>query len=216
MIVSSCLCALSFQLSAKSMYKLVVFPNDPIYKYYQKGEIKPRYYNSGNLFGEVHLISLCKQDIEAERVQTLVGDARLMIHSIGRPSPLSFPFYFSRALSLVTQIRPHVIRGHGIWQAGSLATYVGKSLNIPTIVSLHNDHNELRKYDKAFKYKLVKILEWYTLHYTDCAICVSKHVERFARRYGAKKQRSFITRYMLTSSCKKPKKVKMNGLPSFQ
>jgi glycosyltransferase involved in cell wall biosynthesis len=169
------------------MHKLIVFPNDPIYKYYEKGEIKSRYYNPENLFSEVHVISLCKKDIEPFQVQTLVGDARLFIHSIGRPSIFSFPFFFSRALKLVRQIQPHVIRGHGIWQAGSLATYVGKKLKIPTVISLHTEPDEVRKYNKSFQYKLVKILEWYALHYTDCTICVSEYVEQFARRHGAKR-----------------------------
>jgi glycosyltransferase involved in cell wall biosynthesis len=167
--------------------KLVVFPSDPLYRYYEKGEIKPRYYNPGNFFDEVHMISLCEQDIESEKVQILVGNARLAIHPIGRPTPFSFPFYFRRACSLVKAIQPHVIRGHGIWHAGSLATYAGKKLGIPTIVSLHTEEDDMRKYNKALIYRLVKVLEWYTLRNTDCAICMTKHVERFANRHGAKR-----------------------------
>jgi len=32
--------------------KLCVFPNDPILSYYEKGEIKNRYFNPRNLFDE--------------------------------------------------------------------------------------------------------------------------------------------------------------------
>ncbi|MDY6864291.1 MAG: glycosyltransferase family 4 protein [Thermodesulfobacteriota bacterium] len=169
------------------MYKLVAFPNDPIYKYYEKGEIKPRYYNPGNLFHEVHLVSLCKQDIEAKKVQMLAGDAQLVIHSIGRPSIFSLPLFLLKVLNIVRQIQPSVIRGYGVWQAGSLATYAGKKLKIPTVVSLHTEPDEVRKNNKAFRYKLAKILECYSLHNTNAVICVSKHVEQFARRHGAKR-----------------------------
>ena len=37
--------------------KLCIFPNDPLQAYYDKGEIKERYYNPNNLFDEVHFIN---------------------------------------------------------------------------------------------------------------------------------------------------------------
>jgi glycosyltransferase involved in cell wall biosynthesis len=163
--------------------KLVVFPNDPIYKYYQKGEIKPRYYNPNNLFDEVHLISLCDDDISADKVQMLAGSADLKIHSIGRFSP----YVFKDALKLVEEIKPDVIRGHGIWKAGTVATWVGKKLNIPVIVSVHNELDETRKFNKGLKYKLAKIMERYCISHADCVISVSNHVEKFVKKYNPKR-----------------------------
>ena len=46
------------------MKKLCVFPNDPLKVYYEKGEIKPKYFNPKNLFDEIHVISLFNSDID--------------------------------------------------------------------------------------------------------------------------------------------------------
>lgn len=54
--------------------KLCIFPNDPIKAYYQKGEIKERYFNPDNCFNEIHVISFVGRDIE-EEVKELAGNA---------------------------------------------------------------------------------------------------------------------------------------------
>ena len=60
--------------------KLCVFPNDPISAYYEKGEIKDRYYNPKNLFDELHIISFAETDIDISLVQKIAGNAKLFIH----------------------------------------------------------------------------------------------------------------------------------------
>ena len=64
--------------------KLCVFSNDPIISYYNKGEIKPRYFNPNNFFDEIHIISFIDNDIDSSKVQTLAGDAILHIHPVGK------------------------------------------------------------------------------------------------------------------------------------
>ena len=83
---------------------LVVFPNDPIKAYYKKGEIKERYYNPCNFFDEVHIISPCDKDIEEDKVQTIVGNAKLNIYPIGKFNPLKFFSYRNKVLKLVKEI----------------------------------------------------------------------------------------------------------------
>jgi len=53
--------------------KVCVFPNDPIKAYYNTGEIKPRYFNPGNFFDEIHIVSLTKNDIEESKVRIIAG-----------------------------------------------------------------------------------------------------------------------------------------------
>ena len=55
--------------------KLCVFPNDPMIAYYNKGELKDRYFNPKNLFDEIHLISFIEHDIDELKVQKVVGNA---------------------------------------------------------------------------------------------------------------------------------------------
>ena len=69
--------------------KLVVFPNDSLLDYFNKGEIKERYFNPLNWFDEIHIISLFHEEIEAKKVQKLAGNAVLKIHNFGKVN-LSF------------------------------------------------------------------------------------------------------------------------------
>ena len=62
--------------------RLCVFPNDPIVSYFNKGEIKEKYYNPNNFFDELHIISLIEKDIEESKVQSLAGKSKLKIHSV--------------------------------------------------------------------------------------------------------------------------------------
>ena len=64
--------------------RLCVFPNDPVVSYFNKGEIKERYYNPNNFFNELHIISLIEKDIEESKVQLLAGKSKLKIHSVGK------------------------------------------------------------------------------------------------------------------------------------
>ena len=62
--------------------KLCIFPNDPIIAYYQKGEIKERYFNPENLFDEIHIISFTDKEIDVSKVQQIAGNAKLIIHTV--------------------------------------------------------------------------------------------------------------------------------------
>ena len=64
--------------------KLCVFPNDPLQAYFDKGEIKERYYNPQNFFDEIHFITLIEQDIDTSKIQTIAGKAKIVIHSVGK------------------------------------------------------------------------------------------------------------------------------------
>jgi len=66
----------------KENLKICIFPNDPLIAYYNKGEIKNRYYNPCEVFEEVHVISFTVKDIDEEKVQNLVGNAKLKIHIV--------------------------------------------------------------------------------------------------------------------------------------
>jgi glycosyltransferase involved in cell wall biosynthesis len=167
--------------------RLVVIPADPLYKYVDKGEIKARYWNPCGLFDEVHIISLAPSDVEPQQVQELVGEARLYIHAVGRPTALTLVAYYVRVRKLIGGIAPDLIRAHGPWHTGSLATYAGRSLGIPCLVSVHNDRDAQRSYDRSLILRLVKPLENYTLRNASIVICVSNYLHRYARAHGARR-----------------------------
>jgi glycosyltransferase involved in cell wall biosynthesis len=169
------------------MSRLVVLPADPLYKYYAKGEIKAGYWNPCGLFDEVHILSLAPSDIAAEKVQTLVGEARLHIHAIGRPSMWTLPFYFGKVRRLIAECNPDLIRAHGPWHTGSLAVHAGRSLDIPTVVSVHSDRDAQRRHEPSLLLHMVRPLENYTLRNASVVLCVSDYLHGYARRHGARR-----------------------------
>ena len=164
---------------------LAVFPNDPIKAYYKKGEIKERYYNPCNFFDEVHIISPCNSDVEESKVQTIAGDAKLKIHPIGRFSLVS-PFHRYKALRLIKEIKPDVIRAYNPQMQGYFAVYCGKKLKIPTVISLHNEFDDAREYDKSLILRLFRLFEYQSLSNADKVICVTNYLISYAKKYGAK------------------------------
>ena len=90
--------------------KLCVFPNDPIRAYYEKGEIKENYFNPENIFDEVHIISFTDKDIEEFKVQKIVGNAKLVIHAIGKINIKNRKKEITKVIDIVKKISPDVIR----------------------------------------------------------------------------------------------------------
>mgnify|MGYP001184392387 CR=1 FL=1 len=167
------------------MKRLVVLPADPLYKYYEKGEIKERYWNPCQFFDEVHIISLAPRDIEPAKVQTLSGAARLYIHPIGRPTMWTLPCFFGRVRRLVRKIGPDLIRAHGPWHTGSLAVHTGRVLNIPAVVSVHSDRDEQRRFEPSLLLHMVRPLERYSLSKASVVLCMSDYLHDYAGRHGA-------------------------------
>jgi glycosyltransferase involved in cell wall biosynthesis len=167
--------------------RLIVIPADPLYKYWEKGEIKARYWNPCGLFDEVHIISLVDSDIDAEKVQTLVGDARLHIHAIGRPTMWTLALFFGKVRRLVEQLKPDLIRAHGPWHTGSLAVWAGRALDIPTVVSVHSDRDAQRQHEPSLLLQMVRPLENFTLRNASVVLCVSDYLHAYARKHGAQR-----------------------------
>jgi glycosyltransferase involved in cell wall biosynthesis len=189
------------------MRKLVVFPNDPIIAYYKKKEIKPRYFNPNSLFDEVHIISQCDEEVEPEKVQEIVGNAKLTIHTVGSIFSFKRPWRFfikkHQILNLVGEINPSVIRAYNSVLSGYLAAFFGKRLGIPSVLSLHSNPDEQRIYNSNTFIKMVKwiisqrIFEPYSLTNITKTICVSNFLQNYARKYGAKDIETIYNRVYL-------------------
>ncbi|MDP7255003.1 MAG: glycosyltransferase family 4 protein [Planctomycetota bacterium] len=174
------------------MRRLVVIPGDQIFKYYEKGEIKARYWNPCGLFDEVHILSLNESDIEPEKVQALVGDAELHIHAVGRPTALTLAFYYFKITRIIRRLDPDLIRAHGPWHSGSLGAFAGKRLGIPCIGSIHNDIDIMRRYERQILLRLVEPLVQYTFRNASVILCVSNYLHKYVRAHGG---RRMITNY---------------------
>jgi glycosyltransferase involved in cell wall biosynthesis len=129
--------------------RLVVFSNDPLYKYHEKGEVKRGYWNPGGLFDEVHVISLSDREIAAEEVAELAGNGRLFVHPVGRPSAtdvLRLGNLRRVTTELIARIEPNLIRAHNPSIHGWLAVRASDSLKVPSVISLHCDYARWRTF----------------------------------------------------------------------
>lgn len=167
------------------MKKLLVFLTDPLRTSYEKGEVKPRYYNPGNLFDEVHFVSPARTDIGAETVQTIVGDARMVVHALGPRYYVGGALPFGRLASLVEKVQPDATRAYDPGLRGSLAVYWGRRLRVPSVISVHADLDDQR--ERRVAPQVRRLLERYSLSRADVVICVTHYLRSYAERYGARR-----------------------------
>jgi glycosyltransferase involved in cell wall biosynthesis len=170
--------------------KLCVFPNDPIIDYYKKGEIKERYFNPNNIFSEVHIISFTDSEIEESKVKTLVGDAELRIHCVGKINLKNRTKFLQKVIELVEDISPDVIRAYNSLLAGWFAAKCSKQLGIPFFLSLHTqyDHNrELVKKNNLKKFLALKytekFIEPFVIKSADKITIVFKIIESYVLKH---------------------------------
>jgi len=141
--------------------KLCIFPNDPIIAYYEKGEIKERYYNPENFFSEIHIISFTEKDIDELKVQKIAGTAKLKIYSVGRINLLNKNSKKNKVLKIIKQINPDVIRSYNALLEGWIGAKCSQEYNIPFFVSLHVQYDTKRKFEKHRNYKKYLALKYY-------------------------------------------------------
>jgi glycosyltransferase involved in cell wall biosynthesis len=166
--------------------KVCIFPNDPIISYYEKGEIKERYFNPGNIFDEVHIVSFTDSDIEEEKVQKIVGTGKIIIHSVGKINIKNRKKEISKILEIVKKINPDVIRSYNSLIQGWCAAHIAQELEIPFYVSLHTQYDYNRQLAKKKNFKkylglkyLEKFVEPYVLKNADKITIVYKIIEPY-------------------------------------
>ena len=160
--------------------KLVVLPNDPLLDYYNKGEIKSRYFNPQNWFEEIHVISLFDHEIEPEKVQKLAGNAVLKIYNFGKVNLSNYKSYEKKIIEKISEINPQIIRSFNPRIQGWLAVKASQKLDIPVVISLHTNYEQQKQFAKEqgnyfqflkFKYSSSK-LEKFSLQNSNSVICV--------------------------------------------
>jgi len=176
------------------MKRLLALPNDPITRYLEKGEIKPRYYNAGDTFDEVHLLTWCREDVGVHQVQCIAGKAQLFIHPLGPPTVPNLLRQLARAGSLARDVSPDVIRAYNPWHCGLLALRMARSIGVPLAISIHDDFERRRRVFGGARLRLLKLFERFVLPRATVVICVSEHLAKYARRFGAKCAKTIYNR----------------------
>jgi glycosyltransferase involved in cell wall biosynthesis len=175
--------------------KLCVFPNDPIKSYYEKGEIKSRYFNPKNLFEEIHIISPTSKEIDEKKVQELVGNGKIKFHTIGELNLINYKSKLKHVNEIIKKIKPDVIRSYNPLLQGWLAAKTAKEFKIPFIVSIHNNYDrdnrdlflKSKQYFKFAKFWYTsKSVEPHTIQNADKIICAYRFLVPYAKHYGGK------------------------------
>ena len=166
--------------------KFCVVSSDPLFKYYEKGEIKPRYWNPQGMFDEVFVISFCHRDVAPELVQELVGGARLEIIPIGPPAPHLLLGQYRRVGALARRIQPDLIRAHNPWHAGLLGLSAKRAHGAPLVISLHTHYDARRQWEGGITLRLLKIFERLTISRADQIQCVSHYLTDYAKKMGGR------------------------------
>ena len=96
-------------------------------------------------------------------------------------------------LELVTAINPSVIRAYNSQLMGYLTAFCGKKLATPSVLSLHINPDEGRKFQKGAPIlqrlsRLIsaRLLEPYSLSNITKTICVTNFLVSYAKKYGAR------------------------------
>lgn len=174
---------------------LAVFPGDCMKTFYEKGEVKERYYNPENFFDEVHFFTFCDEDVEAEKIRACAGKAGVFVHPLGKLSPFSILTAKSRVLAAVKAVNPTVIRAFTPSIHGYFAAYCAKALGVPFLISIHGD------FDRDVRYFYWKTGQWknwlqstymkvfterYAISSADKVICAYAFPFDYAKAYGAR------------------------------
>lgn len=174
--------------------KICIFPNDPIYAYYKKGEIKERYFNPENLFDEIHIISLTSKDIDESKVREIAGKSKLVIHSVGKINVKNYRIRLNSIIKLIKEINPDIIRAYNPLIEGWLAAKCAKNLKIPFYLSLHTQYDYKRKIlkktnlQKYFILKFTEIfIEPFVLKNADEISIVYEIINPYVKKYVNKK-----------------------------
>jgi glycosyltransferase involved in cell wall biosynthesis len=173
--------------------KLCIFPNDPLISYLDKGEIKKRYFNPGNFFDEVHTISFIDKDVDEKLVQIMVGDAKLIIHEVGKIKINKRKNHVNNIINIVKSINPDIIRAYNSRLEGWFAANCATKLNIPFFLSIHTQMNQNRKIAKKTNFKkylelkyLEKFIEPYVIQKANKITTVYKIIEPYVIQKGGK------------------------------
>lgn len=163
-----------------------------------KGEMIPRYYNPGNVFTQVHLLTTSNDLVDPALVQIMVGNAMVHVHRLWSGddrlnmalTPLTKGRLARRAIDLARRIQPDVVRT-GDRLTGFLGHAVKKSLRIPHIVSLHTQRDDGRRHIPWGAVRaMLEIEKGYArlaITHADAVIIVYDSIRPYAESNGARR-----------------------------
>lgn len=184
--------------------RLMVLVPDRISDILVKGEYQPNYYNPGELFDEVHIVTTTDDRPDLAQLQRTVGRARLHVHNVPEQPALiggnwrrwwkqPLRDWAKAGVTLARQIKPQLMRVHGADWNIYLAARIKRALGIPYVVSLHinPDVNPVRRYlsgnltpAQQQQNEFFEYVEHEGLRRADLVMPVYESIVPYVRRHG--------------------------------
>ena len=163
-----------------------------------KGEMPARYYNPGEVFDHVHLLTTSSDVVDPVALQAVVGRAQVHVHRLwtgadavnAACTPVLERLWARRALDLAFRISPDLVRT-GDRLTGYLGWRIRRDLGVPHIISLHADRDDQRQ---RMRWGPLRLMYEYERKYAlrafpdaDAVVVVYESLQSFAEAYGARR-----------------------------
>ncbi len=179
--------------------RLMVLIPDRLSDIISKGEVVARYYNPGDLFRRVDLVTVGEDNVDPSQLQVMVGSAELHLHHLRIPDrffwrtlgfrPLLLRRWARCVQQLADEIRPELIRCHGLHFNVIAAAGIRRRHDIPLVVSLHMYPGQ--RLGTGWKLRLQSWLMrgaiWQATACADLAIAVYESLREPLRQLGARR-----------------------------
>ena len=163
-----------------------------------KGEITRRYYNPGDHFDHVHILTTTNDRIDPQVIAATAGRAELTVHSLWNGSdranmlfsPVLHRRWGKKAVALAQRVGVDVVRT-GDRLTGYLGSLIKEELGVPHILSLHTHrddsiahmpwgmHRLFMEYEKRYARRAIAA--------ADAVVIVYESLRDHAQAYGARR-----------------------------
>jgi glycosyltransferase involved in cell wall biosynthesis len=188
------------------MVTLAVFPNDALFAYVQKGEVKPRYFNPTDLFSRVHVFTFTKKEAPLRDVQTMFGSADVTLHELGHINLLNYRRMAEVAADELASCKCDVVRAYNPLLQGYAASVAAERCGLPFVLSVHSNYDHdaramaLAEAGLGLYLKLL-YTKWFVeprvIERADVTICAYRFVEEYVRRRPHRAVRTIYNRVYL-------------------
>lgn len=191
---------------ARPAERLMVLVPDRISDILVKGEYQPNYYNPGELFDEVHILTTTDDRPDLAQLQRTVGRARLHVHNLPEQPELiaqdwrrwwkkPLRDWASPGVRLAATVRPQLIRCHGADWNGYLAHRIKRALGVAYVLSLHinPDVNPVRRVNppatetQRRQNEFFEYVEHQGLVHADLVMPVYRPILPYLERHGVRR-----------------------------
>lgn len=181
--------------------RLLIVLSDRPSDWVRKGEIVDRYFNPGDVFDHIDLLLTNDDRPDLDALQRMAGRASVVVHNLPAPrwlfiatfgwTPSLLRIWARRVARLSSEIRPGVIRCHGVRTDLLAAVRVKEVSGAPLVVSLHSnpDVDQLRgrratTLPRRIAGRLARRLEVYGLQRADLVLPVYEPIVEYLQSIG--------------------------------